>query len=181
SVLMAAGVMSGVPTICSWVSVFCTVERPFTPITIDATPKQINKIAAMKPPSSNTLRMTFSLSRVSETDLPQASSTRGGAPSGFGLTQRAAILSGVRGITAIAMASAARSGSVALHARFGQRTRIEQRGGILGRQWPAEAIALSQRASHPAQQGGLGTGFDALGDGVHADGVGHVDHGLDEH
>ena len=29
---MAAGVMSGVPVICSWLRLFWTVERPFTPI-----------------------------------------------------------------------------------------------------------------------------------------------------
>jgi len=51
SALIPAGVISGVPTICSCLMLWLTVERPLTLITIAATPKAIGTAPAATPPS----------------------------------------------------------------------------------------------------------------------------------
>src|SRR3954470_11782730 len=58
SALIPAGVMSGEPTMSSFLRLELTVERPLTPITIAAIPNAIRTAAASTPPSSNTLRIT---------------------------------------------------------------------------------------------------------------------------
>src|SRR5581483_5953468 len=58
SALIAAGVMSGVPTMYSFARLFPTVLRPFAPMTIAVAPKAIRIAAATKPPISNTLRIS---------------------------------------------------------------------------------------------------------------------------
>src|SRR5262245_23153668 len=55
SLLIAAGVMSGVPTIASCFRLEFTVERPLAPSAITATPKAIRIAPEMKPPISRTL------------------------------------------------------------------------------------------------------------------------------
>src|SRR5918912_290266 len=52
SLAIAAGVMSGVPTISSWPRFLCTVSRPLTPITIEVMPNAIRIAAATTPPIS---------------------------------------------------------------------------------------------------------------------------------
>jgi hypothetical protein len=47
---MAAGVMSGVPTICSVLRLSWTVLRPLAPMTIDAMPKTMRMMLAATPP-----------------------------------------------------------------------------------------------------------------------------------
>src|SRR5437764_381249 len=61
SALIAAGVMSGVPTMYSFFKLLLTVLRPLKPITIAVTPNAIRTNAATKPPISNTLRISASL------------------------------------------------------------------------------------------------------------------------
>src|SRR5690242_21468953 len=63
SAVIPAGVMSGVPTICSCLRLSLTVDLPLTPITIAAMPNAIRTAAASTPPSSNTLRMSCSFRR----------------------------------------------------------------------------------------------------------------------
>src|SRR5213078_3168949 len=59
SALIAAGVMSGVPTIFSCLRLLVTVERPLKPMTIAAMPNAIRTAAATTPPISNAFRMTL--------------------------------------------------------------------------------------------------------------------------
>src|SRR5438477_743482 len=57
SALIALGVMSGVPTICSRARLLCTVLRPLTPRTIAAIPKATSTMLAATPPYSKSLRV----------------------------------------------------------------------------------------------------------------------------
>src|SRR5919198_818800 len=57
SALIAAGVMSGVPTMYSRSSEFLTSLRPLNPITIEPIPKAINTMLAATPPYANNLFM----------------------------------------------------------------------------------------------------------------------------
>ena len=86
SALIAAGVMSGEPTIFSCLRLFWTVERPLTPMTIAAIPNAISTAAATIPPISNAFRMTFSFRRAGAVSLPrpflEVSADRPGLPSG---------------------------------------------------------------------------------------------------
>src|SRR5438552_12135801 len=61
SALIRAGVMSGVPVICSCLRFEFTVERPLAPSAITATPKAIRIAPEMKPPISRTFFMTVFL------------------------------------------------------------------------------------------------------------------------
>ena len=60
SAAIAAGVMSGVPTICSCLMLEFTVLRPLKPMTMATTPNAMRTAAAAKPPISNALRMSVS-------------------------------------------------------------------------------------------------------------------------
>src|SRR5438874_2091995 len=57
SALIALGVMSGVPTICSRARLLWTVLRPLTPRTIAAIPKATSTMLAAAPPYSKSLRV----------------------------------------------------------------------------------------------------------------------------
>src|SRR5438105_4373236 len=57
SALIALGVMSGVPTICSRARLLCAVLRPLTPRTIAAIPKATSTMLAATPPYSKSLRV----------------------------------------------------------------------------------------------------------------------------
>src|SRR5690348_12795909 len=61
SAVMPAGVMSGVPTMCSCARVSCTVPRAFQPIERAPIPNAMRTTAAMNPPYSKILRMMCSL------------------------------------------------------------------------------------------------------------------------
>src|SRR5579862_971513 len=62
SALMAAGVMSDVPTMYSFFKLVLTVLRPLAPIAIATAPKTISTAAATRPPISNSLRISPLLS-----------------------------------------------------------------------------------------------------------------------
>jgi hypothetical protein len=62
SALIAVGVMSGPATMYSCERLLLTRFRPFTPITMAATPNATRTAAAMKPPISSALRMSRLLS-----------------------------------------------------------------------------------------------------------------------
>src|SRR5689334_1122233 len=61
SALMAAGVMSGVPVICSALMLSITVLRPLTPMKMATTPNAIRTAPATNPPISNSLRISVLL------------------------------------------------------------------------------------------------------------------------
>src|SRR5262245_844373 len=60
---IAAGVMSGVPVICSCLRESFTVERPLKPITIAAMPKAIRTAPATIPPISKNFLIVLSFRR----------------------------------------------------------------------------------------------------------------------
>src|SRR5436305_6928846 len=59
SALIAAGVMSGVPTMYWFFRLELTVLRPLKPITMAVIPKTMRIAAAKKPPISRNLRISF--------------------------------------------------------------------------------------------------------------------------
>src|SRR5581483_2377633 len=61
SARMAAGVMSAVPTIFCCFRESLTVYWPLTPMTMATTPKTIRTRPAIRPPISNTLRISHLL------------------------------------------------------------------------------------------------------------------------
>src|SRR5581483_8380291 len=61
SALIAAGVMSGVPTMYWSFRLEATVLRPLKPMTIAVTPKMMRIAAAKKPPISSALRISYLL------------------------------------------------------------------------------------------------------------------------
>src|SRR6266508_45603 len=63
SAAIAAGVMSGEPTICSSLRLSRTVERPLKPMLIATTPNVTRMKAATRPPISNSLRISHSFVR----------------------------------------------------------------------------------------------------------------------
>src|SRR5690349_11637702 len=70
SCLIPAGVMSGVPTICSCFKELSTVERPFSASTITAIPNAIRIAPETIPPISRILRRFIRLSFRGPSHLP---------------------------------------------------------------------------------------------------------------